>query len=440
LKPLKNRFGSVKPYTRHQSDCPHRTESDYNACSCAKWLYVNQRGSKPRRYSLVTPSWAEAVSEASKALDLFNPEIAQARKQNAQAARRSVTIEGAVEMWLDRTRHLYGDAGTYEQYRSLLKRFVRYIDRWNLGKPEAERITLIEELTPAFCTAWYQSWNYSNSVMRQRWGIIRSFFHYLKEQGAISSNPVLGIKTVPRGHIFLNVPFTDQQYNDIVNYTQVADPGPTADCRVYRERLHIFIELLRWTGMDVGDAIQFRPAMIDADGVLRYIRTKTGIQAVVPLPPHTIELLKEIPLAPNSIADMPFRYAGNDLTSDVHNWSRRIRRVLDGAGVVEVQLVEKSGVPAFDRSGNPVTKSGNAKMFRHTFAVGCLVAGIPKENVARMLGHQKTDMIDAHYAPWVKGLDDAHIRKVREVMGQVKLKKGLKLVSRKGVRVAAAAR
>jgi integrase len=253
-------------------------------------------------------------------------------------------------------------------------------------------------------------------------------------------NPVATIKAVPRKRTFNNVPFADQQYNDILNaVSRIGDSvARSSDSRVYRERLHIFIELLRWTGMDIGDAVQFRQSLIDADGVLRYVRTKTGIQAVVPLPAHMVELLKEIPLGPDNLPDMPFRYTGNDLDSDVHNWSRRIGMVLRDAGVVKVQLVEKSGVPAFDRHGNPVMKATNVKMLRHTFAVGWLIAGAPKENVARMLGHVRTDMIDAHYAPWVKGLDDAHIRKMREVMALAKPKKNLKLVSKQGVRVAAA--
>jgi len=105
-----------------------------------------------------------------------------------------------------------------------------------------------------------------------------------------------------------------------------------------------------------------------------------------------------------------------------------------------VQLVEKSGVPAYDRNGNPITKSTNVKMFRHTFAVGWLMAGGDKETLAKMLGHVGTEMIDAHYAPWVKGLDDAHIRRMREIMDRVKLKKGLKVVAKHGVRVATASR
>jgi len=190
--------------------------------------------------------------------------------------------------------------------------------------------------------------------------------------------------------------------------------------------------------MDIGDAVQFRQLLIDAQGVLRYVRTKTGVQAVVPLPPHMVELLKEIPLGPDSVPDMPFRYAGNDINSDVHNWSRRIGLVLREAGVTRVQLVEKSGVLAIDRHGNPVMKATNVKMLRHTFAVGWLIAGAPKENVARALGHVRTDMIDAHYAPWTEGLDDAHIQKMRQVMAQAKPKKDLRLVSKQGLRVAAA--
>jgi integrase len=440
MKPLKNRYGSVKPYTRHQTDCPFQNDCDYNACSCSKWLYVNRRGAKPRRYSLVTPSWAEAVTEATTVLEGFHPEVAEARKRNAAQAQSRTTIQDAVQMWLDRTEHMYGRGGTYQQYRSLLKGLVRYVDRWNHGKPEAERKVLIDQLDAAFCSQWYQSWSYSNSVMRQRWGVIRSFFTYLQQQGKIAVSPVLAIRAVPRERLFLNVPLTDQQYNDIVNHVALVEPGPTTDCRVYRERLHIFIELLRWSGMDIGDAIQFRPSMVDADGVLRYVRTKTRIQAVISLEPHMVRLLKEIPLAPGSIAEMPFRYAGNDLGSDVHNWSRRIRRVLDGAGVTKVQLVETSGVGAFDRHGNPVMKSTNVKMFRHTFAVGWLIAGADKETVAKMLGHTSTEMLDRHYAPWVKGRDEAHVLRMREIREQVKLKKGLKVVANHGIRVAAASR
>jgi integrase len=178
--------------------------------------------------------------------------------------------------------------------------------------------------------------------------------------------------------------------------------------------------------------------MVDRDGTLRYIRTKTGIQAVLPLPPHMIELLREIPLAPNSIPDMPFRTRGINLLSDYVNWSRAIRRAMVTAGVTKVQLIEKSGVPAYDKNGNPITKGVYIKMLRHTFAVGWLETGADQEAVARMLGHKNTEMVVEHYAPWVKGLDDAHVAKLRALMDEAKPKKGLKIVASGGREVSSA--
>ena len=38
-----------------------------NECRCPKWLYVNKRGEKRKRYAPDTPSWAEALREATPA-------------------------------------------------------------------------------------------------------------------------------------------------------------------------------------------------------------------------------------------------------------------------------------------------------------------------------------------------------------------------------------
>src|SRR5208283_2452681 len=108
LNPLKNQFGSVKPYTRHLLTCPHRIEKDHNSCPCPKWLYEKRKGSKPRRHSLTTPSWAEAMRQATTTLRGFDPEIAEARQQKVAKSRTRKTIEEVVQMWLDRTEHMYG--------------------------------------------------------------------------------------------------------------------------------------------------------------------------------------------------------------------------------------------------------------------------------------------------------------------------------------------
>ncbi len=95
MKPLKSRWGAVKPYTRHERRCRYRRKPDHNDCPCAKWRYVNPRNGRPSRRSLNTPSWAEAMEIATATLRSLDPEIKAAR---AQTARQAVAIEEAVVM------------------------------------------------------------------------------------------------------------------------------------------------------------------------------------------------------------------------------------------------------------------------------------------------------------------------------------------------------
>ena len=117
-KPLKSAYGTVRPYTRHATGCTN--QSDDNSCSCPKWLYVfSQKTKQKRRYTLNTPSWAEALREASDALRGLDPEIAASRaKTKAQSA--PLTVREAMHLWVARTENKLGkDASTLVQYRHL---------------------------------------------------------------------------------------------------------------------------------------------------------------------------------------------------------------------------------------------------------------------------------------------------------------------------------
>lgn len=118
-------------------------------------------------------------------------------------------------------------------------------------------------------------------------------------------------------------------------------------------------------------------------------------------------LIRSVPLSHQNDAEMPFRSKGTENPDhDVHLWSRRIVRALKAATVTEVLL------PGRDARGKKRTKSANAKMLRHTFAVRQLQRGQRPEEVARMLGHVDATMVRLHYAPFVKELEDAHIQRV----------------------------
>jgi integrase len=138
--------------------------------------------------------------------------------------------------------------------------------------------------------------------------------------------------------------------------------------------------------------------------VYRYNRAKTDVLAVIPVSDDIADELTNVPIIRENPSGMPFR-SKVDVKSDVHTWSRRIRRVL------EVADVEWAELPR-DSKGRSRRKKANAKQFRHTFAVRMLRAGQRPEEVAKMLGHVDTTMVLRHYAPWVDDLDEAHIRRV----------------------------
>jgi integrase/recombinase XerD len=51
---------------------------------------------------------------------------------------------------------------------------------------------------------------------------------------------------------------------------------------------------------------------------------------------------------------------------------------------------------------NGTRKRCRSHMFRDTFAVELLLAGVPIDQVSVLLGHRSVKMTERHYLPWVK--------------------------------------
>jgi len=421
---LKSQYGTVKPYTRHVKKC----EAKDNSCTCSKWLYVHPCNGPRLRYTLNTPSWAEALERAADKLKELDPEIAAIRQKTAKQERERKTVFEAINLWLDRTRALYGERATIvNQYRSTFG----WVDKDGvkhgalLRYAAYKRFDYIDEFTPLVLQEWLASDQFPGKELtskHQRWGTVRSFFNFLHELGVLESNPAKTIKAPPAAKVFAHAPYTDEQYNAILEQADwyVDERVRNGERDIYCQRMHNFLELLRHTGMDLVDAVLLRPSQQIQDtkidgtvqSVLRYRRQKTGVEAVIPLERKVAAKLRATPMAPKSVDGLPFRYQGNDIKSDVHNWGRRIGALVKLAGITTIPLMNQDGTPALDRFGNRQTTTPDAKMFRHTFAVGELVKGVPEEVVAKMLGHKGTDMLRKHYGPWCKERDEAHIRAV----------------------------
>jgi integrase len=404
----KSAYGMVRPYTRHLEGC----KSKNNACHCPKWLYEHRKGAKPRRYTLITPSWSEAQSIASKTLEGFNPDIAAARALVAQSDAKRTSIPDACLMWMDRTERDYGSAsGIVAQYKSITKKLKEWAER--------ERIEWIQDVTPMHLESWYASedWkHYSDTTRNQRWSVLRSIFRFWHEREVIEKNPVIAIKPSKLDGDPRQGPYSDKQLESIFAHIAECVPAniPTKEQAVYAVRLHAFITLLLNTGCDVVDAVLFDKANVTTQAVsgkkvpvYRYHRQKTGKQAIIPLPNAIAGELRKVPMLERNPANMPFK-SERDLQTDVNTWRYRIQSVLGAAKVKFVELPR-------DKHGKARRKAANAKQFRHTFAIRQLVAGQREETVAKMLGHADTEMIRTHYGAWVPERDDAHVREILEV-------------------------
>lgn len=396
MEVLKSAYGSVRPYTRHQRSCPHRLEKDYNACSCSKWLYIRERGKKKKRISLTTPSFTEAQQIAADRLRAMDPEIAAARAASREETPESTPLQAACDLWLKRTEREHGKAGSYEQYAVVSKQ----LQEW----AKDQGIEIIQEITTGKLDTWYSSRRWTKlaaSTRRQRWVMVRTLFRFWHERGLLRHNPAAAVKPVKKMGDHVQGPYTTVQADAVLRQVN-HDP-----------RLRAFVLLLLRGGCDVIDAVLFTQSQISdmniggqTISVYRYRRTKTDVEAVVPLDPETVAVLRSVPVLPENPPGMPFRDPRLELRSDRSVWSGRVREALKLAKVRWVEL------PTRDDRGQPRRKAANCKQFRHTFAVQQLVAGQRPEEVAKMLGHVSADMVRVYYAPWVRELDTAHISRV----------------------------
>jgi integrase/recombinase XerD len=148
--------------------------------------------------------------------------------------------------------------------------------------------------------------------------------------------------------------------------------------------MRALVLLMRWSGLAISDAVGLTKDRLDATGALFLRRAKTGIAVFVPLPPAVTSLLGELP----SKSPGYFFWSGHgDLISAVKGYSRSLRKLFRIADL---------------KNPDGTRKWCHSHMFRDTFAVELLLAGVPIDQVSVLLGHRSVKMTEKHYLPWVK--------------------------------------
>jgi integrase len=138
-----------------------------------------------------------------------------------------------------------------------------------------------------------------------------------------------------------------------------------------------FVLLLRWAGLRIGDAISLERSRLTAEGRIMLYMAKTGNPVCVLIPEYVSQLLHSLP---NSNPKYFFWTGNGLLKTAAADWQRTLRRLFKFADL--------------DKRCHP-------HMFRDTFAVELLLAGVPIDQVSMLLGHSSVKITEKHYSPWV---------------------------------------
>ena len=348
-------------YARHSRSCKHK-DIHYRQCRCPKWIRGVLENPGAIRMSARTRSWEKAERKARE------------MEQNAEGR---IMIELAVSAFLDDEQARRLKPATLQQKRAFFERqFLPWCTQHGLCRLDQLQVSQLRRLR--------QAWEVNSTTAGRRHERLRSFFAFCLANGWVGKNPT---NTLKRPVALRSRPtdyFNRREFQRIVSAAEEYKYGGGRDCLHRANRLRVLVLLMRWSGLAIKDAVALRRDCLDSRGNLFLRRAKTGVPVFVPLPPMVVSLLHSLPSAnPNC-----FFWSGRgDLCSAVKGYQRSFRKLFRLANI---------------RYPDGTPKPCRSHMFRDTFAVELLLAGVPIDRVSVLLGHHSVKMTEKHYLPWVK--------------------------------------
>jgi integrase/recombinase XerD len=259
---------SVTLYARHKKACPERADNSGSVgCNCIRWMQYKDG----RRETTGQWTWSKAETEARRL-------IAQHEGvDNAPTKPEVYSVEQAIDEWIaEREQDGLHNAKAKHVTKMLLdwcrRNDIEYLNQ--IGK-QALRVWRTEE------------WKYrtgDSSSLKCHWSCLSSFFSWCVEGDLLEANPCPKRK----GRIKQRkvVPLTPSQI-DATEAAVAKMPGWTDERRL---KMRVLIQLMRWSGMAIRDAVCLERAELIRQSV-KSERHKTGKKFSVPLPLWLVNLL-----------------------------------------------------------------------------------------------------------------------------------------------------
>ncbi len=355
-------------YKRHRASCTHKDDKTYRRCRCSIWFEWN-KGGKQTRKSAKTFSWETAQAKAH---------AIEQTHLNAELGRCPVpseakTIEQAIKLFMDSKRGEDLAAPTLYKHTQTLKRLQDFC--------ESESLLFVKDITLSHLTTWRASWPFKSPLAKRiNQARVKTFFKFCCDAGLIATNPTAQLSSIQvKADEANNVrPFEPKEYKAIIAAIKKTDLQARNKIRV-----KACMQIQRWSGLSLVDAVCLSRDELQQEGEVFRVCTKrhktgTHINNLIPT-----WLGKELLTVKNGNPKYFFISGEATPKGAVSTMDKMYRRVFEKAGV-----------------------DGTSHMFRHTFSVELLKAGVDIRKVSRALGHSSVTITERYYAKWNKAQQD----------------------------------
>jgi len=360
---------SISIFVRHASDCKYRDDETWRRCNCRKHLRWTHDGKQYRR-SAKTRSWEQAERERRELEESFE----QGGKPTAPQIDTRKTIARAVELFLLEKKTEGVKGGVLKKYQRELARLVSFLE----GRSKFFPAEISKEMLTEYRATWDEVYP-SSATRHQVQARLRRFLRFCHDAGWIERLPKLSPIQVD---VPPTMPLSQKQYEHLLATVPKEFEGDKA------RRVRALIQLMRHSALAIRDAVTLERTELIHDTKKKLYRVatsrqKTGTHVSVPLP---AEVAQEVLAVLNGNVRFIF-WTGSGLeTSAVTNWQHDLRTLFRAAFGQDTQFTPHC--------------------LRDTAAVEWLSAGIPLEEVSKLLGHTSVKTTEKSYAPWVKARQD----------------------------------
>jgi len=359
-------------FVRHSPDCKYAGDEFTKVCRCRKHLRWSL-GGKQFRKQAGTRSWAEA-EEAKERL------AAQLSGREVPKSPTGFSLDEAVKLFrADKENQGVSDT-VKGKYKRELDRLSEFCAKHSVFTVQA----VTRELLIGYAATWTEVYP-STTTRYQVQARLKHFLRFCHDSDWLARAPKL---TKIRVDEPPTLPLTEKEYAALLK----AIPGTFGHPPFPKDKaakVRALIQLMRWTGLAIRDAVTLERGEIHFDKAAKLhsivtSRQKTGTHVSVPLKPDVAaELLAVLNGNPKYVF-----WTGNGLeSSTVTHWQDDMRTLFKAAGV------ESNGHMRSHR-------------LRDTFAVDLLSKGVPMEEVSKLLGHDSIKTTEKSYARWAKTRQD----------------------------------